>query len=29
VACALGIAFYAVIVLAERLAMPWHVSRRE
>jgi NitT/TauT family transport system permease protein len=29
VACALGIAFYLVIGLAERLAMPWHVSQRE
>ena len=29
VACVLGIAFYLCIVLAERLAMPWHVSQRE
>ncbi len=29
VACALGIAFYLVIVAAERLAMRWHVSARE
>jgi len=29
VACVLGIAFYSVVVLAERLAMPWHVSQRE
>ena len=29
VACALGIAFYLIIGLAERLAMPWHVSQRE
>ena len=29
VACVLGIAFYSVVVLAERLAMPWHVSHRE
>jgi NitT/TauT family transport system permease protein len=28
VACFLGIAFYLVIVLAERWAMPWHVSSR-
>jgi NitT/TauT family transport system permease protein len=28
VACLLGIAFYMVIVVAERLAMPWHVSNR-
>ena len=29
VACLLGIAFYLVVVLAERLAMPWNVSQRE
>ena len=29
VACILGIAFYLVIVAAERLVMPWHVSHRE
>lgn len=29
VACALGIAIYAAILLAERLAMPWHVSIRQ
>jgi NitT/TauT family transport system permease protein len=29
VACGLGIAFYLVIGLAERLAMPWHTSDRE
>jgi NitT/TauT family transport system permease protein len=29
VACLMGIAFYAVILLAERLLMPWHVSFRE
>jgi NitT/TauT family transport system permease protein len=28
VACLLGIAFYAVILLVERLVMPWHVSLR-
>jgi NitT/TauT family transport system permease protein len=28
VACAMGIAFYAAILLAERLVMPWHVSMR-
>lgn len=28
VACVLGIAFYLVIVVAERIAMPWHVSQR-
>lgn len=28
VACALGILFYLIVVAAERLAMPWHVSRR-
>lgn len=29
VACALGIAFYFTVVVAERLVMPWHVSTRE
>ncbi len=29
VACVLGIAFYLVIVVAERMAMPWHLSNRE
>lgn len=29
VACALGLAFYLVVVLVERLVMPWHVSVRE
>lgn len=29
VACAFGIAFYLVVGLAERLAMPWHVSQRD
>jgi NitT/TauT family transport system permease protein len=29
VACLFGIGFYLVIVLAERLAMPWHVSQRK
>jgi NitT/TauT family transport system permease protein len=29
VACALGLLFYFVIALAERLAMPWHVERGE
>ncbi|MGQ0570741.1 MAG: ABC transporter permease [Armatimonadota bacterium] len=29
VACALGLAFYLVVVLVERLVMPWHVSARE
>jgi NitT/TauT family transport system permease protein len=28
VAAALGIAFYLIILLAERLAMPWHASMR-
>ena len=28
VACLTGIAFYAVILVVERLAMPWHVSLR-
>jgi NitT/TauT family transport system permease protein len=28
VACLMGIAFYAVILLIERLVMPWHVSLR-
>lgn len=28
VACALGIAFYLIITLVERLVMPWHVSYR-
>lgn len=28
IACVYGITFYLVIVLAERLAMPWHVSHR-
>ena len=28
IACAFGIAFYLVIVAAERLVMPWHVSLR-
>ncbi len=28
VACLMGIAFYAVILLVERLLMPWHVSMR-
>jgi NitT/TauT family transport system permease protein len=27
-ACLLGIAFYAAIALAERVAMPWHASQR-
>ena len=29
VACVLGIGFYLVVVMAERLAMPWHVSHRQ
>lgn len=29
VACLLGIGFYLIIVLAERMAMPWHLSNRE
>jgi NitT/TauT family transport system permease protein len=29
IACFLGIAFYLIIVLLERLAMPWHPSMRE
>jgi NitT/TauT family transport system permease protein len=29
VACIMGIAFYALILLGERLIMPWHVSMRE
>jgi len=29
VACALGLLFYFAVVLAERLAMPWHFERRE
>jgi NitT/TauT family transport system permease protein len=29
VACAMGIFIYLVILLAERLAMPWHVSIRQ
>ncbi len=29
VACALGLAFYLVVVVVERLLMPWHVSARE
>lgn len=29
VACLLGIGLYVIILLAERLAMPWHVSFRE
>jgi len=28
VACALGLAFYLVVVALERLVMPWHVSSR-
>ncbi|MGQ0548666.1 MAG: ABC transporter permease [Armatimonadota bacterium] len=28
-ACALGLAFYVVVVVVERLVMPWHVSARE
>src|SRR3990172_2202493 len=28
VACAMGITFYALILLVERLLMPWHVSLR-
>jgi NitT/TauT family transport system permease protein len=28
VACILGIALYLIILAAERLAMPWHVSFR-
>lgn len=28
IACALGIAFYLVILLMERIAMPWHASVR-
>ncbi|HXV43721.1 MAG TPA: ABC transporter permease subunit, partial [Anaerolineae bacterium] len=28
VACILGIALYMIILVAERLAMPWHVSFR-
>jgi NitT/TauT family transport system permease protein len=28
VACALGLSFYLVVVLVERLVMPWHVSAR-
>ena len=28
VACALGLSFYLVVVLVERLVMPWHVSTR-
>jgi NitT/TauT family transport system permease protein len=29
VACLLGLGFYLLVVLAERLAMPWHISNRE
>jgi NitT/TauT family transport system permease protein len=29
VACALGLLFYFVVTLAERLAMPWHAERGE
>ena len=29
VACALGLLFYFAVVLAERLAMPWHFERQE
>lgn len=29
VACALGLSFYLVVMLAERALMPWHVSARE
>lgn len=29
IACALGLSFYLVVVLIERLVMPWHVSTRE
>jgi NitT/TauT family transport system permease protein len=28
-ACVLGLSFYLVVVLIERLVMPWHVSGRE
>ncbi|MGH2524611.1 MAG: ABC transporter permease, partial [Anaerolineales bacterium] len=28
IACAMGITFYALILLVERLLMPWHVSLR-
>jgi NitT/TauT family transport system permease protein len=28
IACIMGISLYVIIVLAERLAMPWHVSFR-
>ena len=28
-ACVMGIALYLLILLAERLAMPWHSSFRE
>lgn len=29
IACALGLSFYFVVVVVERLVMPWHISRRE
>lgn len=29
IACALGLAFYLVVVLVERLVMPWHASTRK
>jgi ABC-type nitrate/sulfonate/bicarbonate transport system permease component len=29
VACLLGLTFYLVITIAERLLMPWHVSFRK
>jgi NitT/TauT family transport system permease protein len=29
VACILGLAFYLLIVVAERMAMPWHASQRD
>lgn len=29
IACLLGVAFYLVIVLLERLLMPWHVAHRD
>ena len=29
VACILGLALYLAIVLAERVAMPWHASQQD
>jgi NitT/TauT family transport system permease protein len=29
IACAMGIAFYLILLVVERLVMPWHVSLRE